>query len=712
MTGQSSCKKSFFKEYFFYRLKELRGQFLVCCILNLLSLPFVGAALLFFSDNQYHIIVENQEIRDARAVIDSAVFISILCWGVLLILACLGAAFSFVYCNKKEFTDTLGVLPLTHRERFWGDFLGGYTATVLPIVPSALISMILFSLAQGSLNKLILAEGAKPCGNAVNYAIGLCLSLFFAYTFAYIFGTLAAVCCGKIVHTIVFSFLSLAVFPLLAVSVLNCVLKLITGFDGTEVLYDFSAFLPPLGLITGEITDILKGSLIAVSSMTAEKMSQLFNCDFTLMKPYAVIIYCVGAAALTALAYYIAKTRRQERVGSSFVNTAVFHALSLSTVVLIVMFILAEGGRISLLLSVLLAFAASAVVMLVFEIIRLPRAKEIPKTLLRFAAAFVCCLGLYILLDKTGSFGLRYTHPDIDDIDHLNVSFCIFNNDGFESKDEKYKITDRKDIEQLIDSHNNTLRSSYMHVMNGKGYSNRFSVEYVLKDGTTELRSFSDIDPYSGYSGIDDMIGNVYALDGYLEMRSAVLTGGTELHSCAVTMKNTFEQYVIAEDKISEFAKILAAELVEKGTVDSEECGRAEFVISEMEGKYENTSFVICENYTKTLDYLKTNVGFDNTADENEPVIYLSYHYYKDYDSDEESGFDLNMSVNIYRRDLDTELVKELLTLIKARDSVKIEAEDINFSIIIQTSPYLYYIPKSAHKRVLEIMTELCLNDI
>lgn len=709
MTGQSSCKKSFFKEYFFYRLKEMRGQFIACCILNLLSLPLAGAALIFFADNQYSIMVEK---IDGITVMNSSVFICILCWAILLILACLGAAFSFVYCNKKEFSDTLGVLPLTHRERFWGDFLGGYTATVLPIVPFSLISMIMFSLAQGSLNKLILAEGAKPCGNAVNYVIGLCLSLFFAYTFAYIFGTLVTVCCGKIVHTIVFSFLSLAEFPLLAFSVLNCVFKSITGFDGTEILYDFGVFLPPLGLITVELTDIMKDSLIAVTSMTNENLSDLFNCDFTLMKPYAVIIYCVGAAALTVPAYYIAKTRRQERVGSSFVNTAVFHALSLGTVVLTVMFILAEGGRVSLLLSALLAFVVSAVVMLVFEIIRLPRAKEIPKTLLRFAAVFACCLGLYILLDKTGSFGLRYSHPDIDDIDCLNVSFRIYSNDGFESKDEKYKITNKKDIEQLIDLHTKTLGNVYMHVINGNGYSNRFSVEYVLKDGTTELRSFSDINPYYGYSGIDDMIDNIYALDGYLEMRSAVLTGGAELHSCTITMKNAFKQYVLAEDKISEFAEILAAELIEKGNTDSAECGRAIFSISEMNDKFENASFVICENYTKTLDYLKNNAVSGNPADENEPVVYLSYHYYKDYSSDEENGFDLDMSVKIYRHDLDNEFVKELLTLIKCRDSVKIEGENINFSINIHGSPYYYYVPQSAGKRVLEIMTELCMDNI
>lgn len=707
MTGQSSCKRSFFKEYFFYRLKELRGQFIACCILNLFSLPLAGAALIFYADNEYSVMVERV---DGKTVMYSAVFICILCWAVLLILACLGAAFSFVYCNKKEFTDTLGVLPLTHRERFWGDFLGGYTATVLPIIPSSFISMILFSVAQGSVNKLIPAGSPNLCENAVEYTIGLSLSLFFAFTFAYIFGTIITVCCGRIVHTIVFSFLSLAVFPLLAVSVLNCVLKLITGFDGTDILYDFSAFLPPLGLLTVEITDIMKDSLIAVTSMTNENLPDIFNCDFTLTKPYAVIIYCVGAAALTMSAYYIAKARRQERVGSSFVNTAAFHAMSLGTVVLIVMFILAEGGRVSLMLSALIAFVASAVVMLVFEIIRLPRAKEIPKTLLRFAAVFACCLGLYILLDKTGSFGLRYSHPDIDDIDHLNVSFCKYSNDGFESKDEKFKITDKKNIEQLIDLHTKTIGNVYMHVMNGNGYSNRFSVEYFLKDGTTELRSFSDINPYSGYSGIDDMIDNVYALDGYLEMRSAVLTGGAKLHSCTVTMKNTFEQYVLAEDKIFEFAEILAAELIEKGNTDSTECGRAIFVISEMEDKYENASFVICENYTKTLDYLKNNAV--SAAGEDEPVVYLSYHYYRDYSSDEENGFDLNMSVNICRHDLDNELVKELFALIKSRDSVKIEGEDINFGITIWNSPYLYYVPKSAGKRVLEIMTELCMDNI
>lgn len=712
MTEQSSCKKSFFGEYFFYRLKELRGQFLACCVLNLFSLPLVGAALIFFAENQNRILIE---WRDGQSVMISAVFICIVCWVILLILACMGAVFSFVYCNKKEFTDTLGVLPLTHRERFWGDFLGGYTATVLPIIPSSLIAMPLFSIAQNSLNKIIRAEGvegAELCGNAVNYVAGLCLSLFFAYTFAYIFGTLITVCCGRFVHTIIFSILSQAVFPLLVFSVLNCVINAITGLDGTEILYDFSAFLPPLGLLGGEVWDILKESLIAVPSMTVEKLSELFNCDFTLMKPYALIIYCAGAAALTALAYCLAKARKQERVGTAFVNTAAFHALSLGAAALTVMFILTEVGKISLLISVPIGFVASAVVMIVFEVIRLPRAKEIPKTLLRFAAVFVCCLGSYILLDKTGSFGLRYAHPDIDDIDYLNVSFCKYNNDGFEPTDEKYKITDRKDIEQLIESHNSTLKSIYMHVMNGRGYSNSFSVEYVLKDGTTELRSFSDIDPYYGYSGIDDMIGNVYALAGYLEMRSAVLTDGAEFHSCTVTMKDTFEQYVLAEDKISEFAKILAEELIEKGNADSRECGRAEFVISGLEDKYENTSFVISESYTKTLDYLKNNAGSDNEADENDSVIYLSYHYYKDYDSDEDDGFELDMSVEIYRRDLDAETVKELLTLIKVRDSVKIEGEDINFSIIIQASPYLYYVPKSAGKRVLEIMTELCMNDI
>ena len=170
-----------------------------------------------------------------------------MCVYAVMAMAVIGAAVSFSYYNKKELTDTLGVLPLSHRERFWGDFLGGYIANAAPFIPCALIAVIMFTVTQNNYN-VIAARTGEPVGNYISFIIGLSLSLLFIYTFGYIISVLVTTIIGRFMFAEIFSVIGVIVFTVLIMGISGCFFIEITGAVNRGSIYAI-----PLGPLFGEV---------------------------------------------------------------------------------------------------------------------------------------------------------------------------------------------------------------------------------------------------------------------------------------------------------------------------------------------------------------------------------------------------------------------------------------------------------------------------
>lgn len=227
MTDQSSCKRGFFGKYLRYRIGTLKGNLLICAVLNLLGLPFYAIGHLHISSAQL-----NGTVADYNFFLYSS-FCGSLCVCAVILSAVIGAALSFSYCNKKELTDTLGVLPLTHRERFWGDFLGGYIANVAPFIPSALITVIMFVVVHKNYSVIAIHAG-EQAEDHIGFIIGLSLTLFFVYTFGYIISVLVTAIFGRLIFAEIFSVIGVIVSTVLITGISQTFLNEITGFPVTH----------------------------------------------------------------------------------------------------------------------------------------------------------------------------------------------------------------------------------------------------------------------------------------------------------------------------------------------------------------------------------------------------------------------------------------------------------------------------------------------
>ena len=138
MTAPSSSKKSFFREYFLFRLNAQKFGLVMCTIFGMVTLP--GAAF------ELHDIIKNMYNDEAIPIdtfYDIRHFFFIICLAGLLIMSVIGAVISFLSCNRRKYTDMIGGLPLTHKERFWGDFLSGYISYLYIFIRSVFIGFFI-----------------------------------------------------------------------------------------------------------------------------------------------------------------------------------------------------------------------------------------------------------------------------------------------------------------------------------------------------------------------------------------------------------------------------------------------------------------------------------------------------------------------------------------------------------------------------------------
>ncbi|MBD5129299.1 MAG: hypothetical protein HDT43_05185 [Ruminococcaceae bacterium] len=671
MTAPSSSKKSFFREYFLYRLKEQLRGLIICLICNLFVLPFRAPEIY----SSFGRIYNNPGWLSYHSY-DVGEPISAICVAVLLIMPIIGAVNAFSGCNRRKYTDMLGGLPLTNKERFWGDFLSGYTAYVAPVIPAGVFALIMSFPTQSTLDRLDMMYGYEPSFKCVLFAVGMVLSALVLLTFLYIVSTIAVVSCGRPVQSGIMSLMTLIAPALVVFGIAGCFVEAITGVrNDEELLIKAFSLFPPLGMIW-EIRDGYQ-PLLSTDVGDPPHFSEFFSSEFSVLNPLYMLYVLVLAAALIFLAYVLFKSRRQEQTGTRVINKAYFYAMLVITTVGSVTTVLMFSTLLGFVIPAVIAVIAAALIMLLLVLLRRYARREVVKTLVYWLGALIFGLGIYILFDKTGSFGQRYFNVSSDKVESAHVSVW---KTKYSDKTQcgEYEITDKAEIEKLINDYNNTCKEVY----GGLTMGGQFCVDLTLEDGTVISRHISERAPDTV---IHRFIDNFCRLDGFSEMQSSWITDN-EFIGCEVQLDGIFGTLTIPEDKLGEFAELYAEEVREKYYHAASEVG--EIVFKNDKGFIFKYWFPIAEDYTRTINYLKSL--YENSDYSNDDTLILKIHRGP------------LLTLNIYRKDMNSASVKELLSLIKpsSYDAAESETLDISF-------PDSYYVPKDAEQRVFELMLEI-----
>lgn len=680
MTERSSCK-SFFGNYLIYRIKAQQMNLILCCIMNVLALPlFVISQKKGYSD----------QISDFYFV---GRIMSVISGIVLIIIAVYGAVISFEYYNKKNLTDTIGSLPLSYKQRFWGDLLAGYIANVAPVIPCGLISAAIFAGAQSKFKAFCIEKDfSGTVFSTFRLALCMAFSLFIVLTFAYLFAVLVSSACGKFSHSVMFSIFGIFALSGAAAGIAGCFAVGMLGANTGEYMNRAAAFVPPLG----SIIDLSKGfrflsgnyEIFRGKPLTDVGIGDIFAAANVLNIVYFVIL---GIGIIFG-AFYLGKRRKPEKTGSPFVVKPVFYVISslmsaAAVFLMIIMLVDSNGGFGKRYIT---AAIAGVIMCVVSSVIYLPKLKELPRCILCGFTVIGASVGLAALLKSTGSFGFAYL-PSAEKIEYLKIN-------------DSYTVTDKEDIKKYIEKHNEILRDKQSYLIHGYFYS----LEYQTSGGNITKLSYSESLMSEG-APIKKMEKNEECLASYGKYFFESFADDLDEWSCSIMDENG--AYDIPEQKKAEFIAVLREEAGEKYDPDAEIYARVEFRRINQGTK----SFFIGKNLERTIAFLGDMSG---TVEKDPNKLILMINYYMNWHNNDPDQ--RRLEVRIRNKDMDKALVKELIGLLKKYDEgvdhyFGVSDNDGGFEVIYKNALgstfFDYCIPFENSKRVLEIMTELALEE-
>lgn len=686
-------KKSYFGRYFLYNLKGHIGFIAASFILALGGIPaltimlraYLGALEPYYSTDGYI----PTHLNDVMYLISGyAALVVPICLAGSMILAVISPAIFFKFYNNRACVDTLGSLPLTYKERFFGDFLSGIITAAAPILLLMPVSYILLS----DINRFNIEEVQVGFNSLSTPLLILPIIIISAYAFS----TLIVSCCGSIGSSIFYSFLGIAVVPVILSSYTALVCSCGIGLSAEDI--------PLLGAV-------------APGGISYEFIQWLMNNPGMFMSEHgypeksavSYIIIAVLTAAYVVGAYFIGKHRRTERVGRDFTYNSAYSVMSMALLIAMYGILLIGGATayIPFFFCMLVVIAA----FLAIEFSHTKSVKKLPRSLIKLAAISAVCFGFYAVTIVTKGFGYSDNIPDPSEISSVEVSsYYIY------SPDDKPMVYDTEESIKGIVSVHKDIISDKSKIRTG----NEIVISYKLKNGLSLNRG------YTTFGEDYEMIKNATAeilsyptstkgLYGILESNdySKISVSGAYYIEETVDEATTHHtNFVVKPSKIDEFKKILLDDIKENYIQYSRTVGAAEFYYTK-DGKEYHKIFNILDTYENTIKFLKDaeNVSDPLSPEENVNKLYYVQLYLDNNDpyGDNNDTYSGEREYILVYFNSDSDTAKELISLCVSDTSDEL-SENIKVAKIDNYTELR--IRKSDEKRAAELILQIFKNQI
>ncbi len=315
----STGKKSYFLPYIRHKLISSKTLIIVVCIFNIIA--FGALCLMDISYAVYRAF----DLYDASFIFISACGFSATAGVIsaMIMLACVAVTPTVVSrCNtNRDKADMYLSLPLTSKQRFFGDLITGIVINIAPMVILYIISQVVFLAAQPLVvaDSIIVDEFTSTLWlmPLVVLAVGVVTELAI-----YIIAVFVNSAAGKFSTSVLYSFVVCIAIMLFAYV---CGYGFLTGIKGID--FDFSIIftvitkVPPFGIFFEAIIYLLE-------SISEERVYTIFKA----FSPEAVIVYVITGAAFLISAYLMTKKRKAENIGKSFAVGGVYYFVLLLTV--------------------------------------------------------------------------------------------------------------------------------------------------------------------------------------------------------------------------------------------------------------------------------------------------------------------------------------------------------------------------------------------
>lgn len=682
-----------FRKYFKYKIISGKKLFFLSVIMGVLSFLQSAVMVLIISALSNDEKAIEEAIKNGVSIYDIwsvSNFIAVATGAVMLGIVIIAALKSFNFYQQRHETDMLGSLPITHRMRFWGDFISGYVISILPYSLICVLSIPFVKIAESYMKTTLYT----------NFFAYVVLLAFFSLTLLYVFAVLAASVSGRVIS----SMACVIILVIASMSLLTCsagfFIDCIAGMPEDEALSKITALTPSLDVLYNRIT-VLCSEMPAVGRVNDEYIEhyieQTPSSVFT-----NILVWIAEIAALTAAAFFLTKFRKAERTGGAFGHKYGYYGVLFVAVTEMFCISYVFSGNTFLSRLYIIAAIFSVIIFAVFEISMRRGWKNFGIGAVVLAGSIAISMGATALVKYTGAFGLVYRLPDISDIVSAEFDDCEF--------------TEREDIEKLrknhlefLEKYSQIIETSRPHYLNNTAHT----IVYNLKNGETFTRNYAPIWSYR-YSSVkyrqlfeecETALENIpLGLKGF-EKQLMKLFDKYKPEYCDIQLSGVFGGISIKPEKMREFAEILFAEYT-GDTAKDKIIGKAHFYAKNGESVISNTEIEldIYESYVKSIEFAKNKDNAIQNEYDDEILCYEIYHRY---------GGEPYYYLRILKKELENEKVKELISLLTS-DSY---TEPIDGSITVRALDFNEYLLVSVNNRerfetlVLEIFAERLANN-
>lgn len=647
-----------FGKYFRYKLSRNKAMIFVFALVNLVTVIF--PFYLEYDSGNFYVDYYKGDYAVFQAFEGRAFYFMLFSMIVSTVMITVTTVKSMNIYHERAAVDTMASLPLTYRERFWGDISSSICTNFISFVPSVFISLIFDGIIKKTVKEN--AEIYAPGHSSIimtHTTTSLLILMMISYLGVYAVTTFVNSCCGRFSTAVVFSLVASTVIPGVFTVYGNYFYSNFTGADPYWEVGSKVGLLPPFGA--------LYSVMMRWNDLLIPWQDQR-NFDYLLNRPVCFIVPALVIAAFLIGAYYIGKLRKIEKTGDGFLFKSVFYVLLITLLVTVIGLAAPNYSGERGAFGAFLILACSFVLYFALEYSQHKSFKNSWKTVIRFAAVTGACVGSLTLIRTTGAFGAYKRLPGENSIKEIRVSGEYFFSQYGSFADTEHIYRSGDSISAILNGHKKLLEEDGLET----GY--RLNIIYVTKLGQEIRRE------YAMPNGDGPLKDFSYAVRELEEFDPNVLgvIGGTDFDNISIRYvrhnrsNNSdllyLENCTFRSDKIEEFAKILRGD-IEKYYFDDNETGRStvgDLIFYDLDSVNEYNRYGVSISHYRILDVYE-----DTAAFLNDPANYIvvgddetvnSYHI--SYNTDSPEGLLSELSVTVSEDD-ESEYAKELLSYIE-----------------------------------------------
>lgn len=632
MTATTSSKSpSFIGKRFKNNFRGNKRNFVVHLIMSILGLPLIAviAIIAIYNETQYYnlkaisVEVYDSIVAGCRAF----AFVGVLCFIISLFLGITLALTNFKYLYKKSITDMNYALPLSGTQRFFADYLSGFTMYVAPIVGAILLAIAILGIGTP------IVSGLDDFWENFDIVLKVIFIVLIAIIQFYTLSVLAIVFCGNTFESI----FSIFAFNVLIPAAISCVWVALCqsysyGIEQSAIFYNnIFTSTSPIGAV----------AFFFISANTFDYADSFGTFLYTKW----IIITLIVTAIYLAFAYLLYRRRKAEDVSKPYVYKIAFYAIMTMATFCVLSLFISFGG-----------FLAAGVVLcgimwFIMEVITRRGFKKFWQAGLGFGAAVISVIVLCNLFGATKGFGMTKKVPSVSSVESIAIRETeITDYDGMVFRDKEVIEEAVKLHEELVDRHFNQEKYSYntTNIEHGCGtVDDSIFLQYSTYTGSTISRSYAVPSNMSAELKKAILLSDDYAEQIYKEMFYFEIEYCDEYSDTVFTFFDKAGKHDSRKADIATFKAL--REAYKKDLMDMTE---ADLLNAKFRGKIDNQYFVL-ETFDNTISILEgleidcgdlTRADISDTIDiKKSPVFYSEayniftndyaeqeYYYYND----------------------------------------------------------------------------------